>query len=139
MRRDEDRGGNFTRRRNLAGSEAGALDHHGCGTGWGWSDNGGRSIAAYDAAVLLGRVSLLPGMLAAAVGRSLRGLQADSKRRKQGCHQEEDNRRALEKAAPHEGSLPRDQSEKVIWITLLQRQGALKVPNYRGNANLPTA
>jgi len=40
-------------------------------------------------------------MLAAAVGRRLRGLQAGSKRRKKCAHQEEDNRRALEKAAPH--------------------------------------
>jgi hypothetical protein len=57
-------------------------------------------------------------MLAAAV-RRLRGLQAHSKRRKQGAHQEEGNRRALEKAIPHEGSLPRVRPEKVIYITEL--------------------
>ena len=100
MGRDEDSGGHFTRRGNLVGGEEGALDNYGGRIVGRWSHDCGGSLAAYDAAVLFGRVALLPGMLAAAV-RRLRGLQAHSKRRKQGAHQEEDNRRALEKAAPH--------------------------------------
>jgi hypothetical protein len=133
MGRDEDSSMHFTWRGNLVGCEECALHNHGGGTVGSWSDEIGGSFAAYDAAVLFGRVARLPGMLAAAVGRSLRGLQAHSKWRKQGDHQEDGYRRALEKAVPHEGSLPRKQPGKVSWITRPRRECACNLDLLRNS------
>jgi hypothetical protein len=48
---------------------------------------------------------------------TLRGLQADSERRKEGTHQKDGDRRALEETAPHEGSLPREGVCGVMYVT----------------------